>query len=132
MNSIDARVSFSFKGEDYSYASCIDLDALLCQFDEMPSLHALLARQHHVDTYSYLYEVMEAAEIKFSNPQGSAADHLVNDEFDPFLLADNWHSAKTDVLLQTIATRELGITDLSANQPLQRALIEAYNLGRKS
>ena len=132
INSIDACIEFSFKGEDYSYTSRIDLNQLLFQHDSPPSLHAILAKQHKVDTYSYLYEVMEATEIEFSNPEGCANDYLFDGEFDPSALADNWHAAKTALLLQPIAARELGIDDLNEHPALKRALVEAYTLGSKT
>ena len=131
-NSIDARVEFSFKGEDYTHTSTIDLDQLLRDHDALPSIHAILARQHSIDTYSYLYEVMQEAEIEFTNPQGSAADFLIDGEFDLSSLATNWQTAKTGVLLAPIAASELGITDLNLHHALRRALVAAYNLGRKA
>src|SRR5665811_1614089 len=81
-NSIDASVEFSFKGEDYTYKTSIDLDQLLRDHDTLPSIHAILARLHSIDTYSYLYEVMQEAEIEFSNPHGLTADYLVDGKFD--------------------------------------------------
>jgi len=131
-NSIDARVEFSFKGEDYTHASRIDLEELLRQYDAMPSLHAILAKLHGIDTYSYLYEVMQATEIEFANPQGCAADYLIGGEFDLALLAANWQTAKTGMLLQPVAARELGITDLNLHPALKRALVAAYHLGSKA
>lgn len=129
-NSIDASVEFSFKGEDYTYKASIDLDQLLQNHDTLPSLHAILARQHGVDTYSYLFEVMQEEEVKFSRPQGFAADYLINGEFDQAALAANWQAAKTGILLAPIASRELGIADLDLHPALKRALVAAYNLGR--
>lgn len=131
-NSIDALIEFSFQGKDYTYTSSIDLDELLLKYDEMPQLYPILARLHNIDTYSYLYEVMQEAEVEFSNPQGCATDYITNGEFDTVTLANNWQAAKADALLQVIAARELGITDLNEHQALQRALIAAYNLGKKS
>lgn len=130
-NSIDARAEFSFKGKDYAYTATIDLDQLLRHHDAMPSIHTLLARQHGVDTYSYLFEVMQETDIEFFNPQGLASDYTTCGKFDPAALAFNWQTAKAAVLLQPIAERELGITDLNLHQALKRALISAYNLGRK-
>ena len=131
-HSVDASVEFSFKGEDYRYTTRIDLDLILRQHDAMPSIHDMLARQHSVDTYSYLFEIMQGAEIKFSNPQGLATEYLIGGEFNLSAFEKNWQSAKTCLLLRSIAERELGITDLTQHHALQRALIEAYNLGRKA
>lgn len=131
-NSIDASVRFSFKGEYYHYATVIDLDQLLRQHDEMPSIHEILAKEHGVDTYSYLYEVMLEEEVEFSRPEGYAADYLIAGKFDQVAMATNWQNAKAGALLQAIAASELGILDLNQHLALKRALVEAYNLGRKA
>ncbi|MDD4928654.1 MAG: hypothetical protein PHP85_05175 [Gallionella sp.] len=131
-NSIEAGVEFSFRGVDYTHTVTIDLDELLRQHDAPPSIHVILARQHGIDTYSYLYEVMQEADIEFSRPQGYAKDYLKDGKFDLPFLAANWQSAKTTALLQPIALRELGIEDLYLHPALWRALLEAYNLGRSS
>lgn len=131
-NSIEAHIELSFKGELYSLSSNLDLDALLAQHDELPEIHAILARDNQIDTYSYLYEVMQTEEIKFRNAQGMAADFLCNGHFNWAAFAANWQEHKTLVLLQPIATRILGITDLDQHANLKHALIQAYNLGKRS
>ena len=131
-NSIKASVEFSYKGESYHYATLIDLDQLLRQHDVMPSIHILLAKEHSVDTYSYLYEIMQSEEIEFSNPQGVALDYMTDGEFDQAALAQNWPDAKALRLLQAIADGELGIVDLNLHPALKSALLAAYHLGRKS
>jgi hypothetical protein len=129
-NSIDAAVEFSFKGVDYHYTISLDLDQLFRQHDAMPSIHVMLARAHSVDTYSYLYEVMHEEEIAYSNPQGFALDYLVAGEFDEAALAANWQNAQAAALVQPIAARELGISNLELHPDIKRALIAAYNLGK--
>ena len=131
-NSIDARVEFSYQGVDYAYATRLDLDQLLRQFDTWPEVHLILARQHRVDTYSYLYEVMQEAEIKFSEPQGYAENYLTNGNFDHSALANNWQTEKALLLLQPIASQELGVDDLTQQAALLRALLAAYNLGKNT
>ncbi len=131
-NSIDARVEFSFKGENYTYITRIDLDHLFRHYDEMPSIHAILAREHGVDTYSYLYEVMQAEDIAYTSPQGYALDYLTGGEFDPSVMAADWQSVKAGILLAPIASRELDIADLNLHPALKRALVAAYNLGKQS
>lgn len=129
-NSIEVCVDFSYQGKDHRYSDRLDLDHLLCVYDELPSIHELLANRHNVDTYSYLYEVMLEADLEFSNPAGRATDYLVDDQFDVTSLADNWHKAKVVVLMQPVVERELGITNLHAEPALCRVLLAAYNTGR--
>ncbi len=131
-NSIDATVEFSFKGEDFTYTTCIDLDQMFLRHDAMPSIHSILAKQHGIDTYSYLFEVMQDAQIEFSSPRGYATDYLTDGQFDPAALTANWQIAKAAALLQPIAKTELGITDLNLHPALKRALLAAYNLGRNA
>ena len=128
-NSIDARIEFSFKGEDYDLFSRIDLDALLSERASCPSLHEILARDHHIDTISYLYEVMLEAEIEFSNAQGVAADFFSDGHFDQVAFASGWQDHKIALLLQPVAKRELNIDDLAQQTDIRNALVQAYKLG---
>lgn len=129
-NSIDAHVEFSFKGETYSLAATIELDDFPGAGASHPSLHSILARKHGIDTYSYLYEIMEEEEIRFDNPQGWAVDFFTEGKFDlPAYIAAR-QELKTLDLLQAIATRELGIDNLAQHPELKNALLQAYELGR--
>lgn len=131
-NCIEAHVEFSFKGETYSLNSTIDLDNFFDHRDTLPDIHALLAQEHGIDTYSYLYEVMLDEEIEFRNAQGIAANFLLDGHFDHQAFMANWQSRKDLALLQPIATRELGIADLDQHEALKNALLHAYNLGKES
>jgi hypothetical protein len=129
-NSIDARVEFSFKGETYDLVSHIDLDELLSQRNDFPLLYERLAREHHIDTISYLYEVMQETEIEFGNAQGSAADFLREGYFDVAGFSHHWQEQQLVRLLQPIAKRELNIDDLAQREDIKNALVQAYKLGR--
>lgn len=131
-NSIDAHIEFSFKGESYAPFATIDLDALVEHYGTLPPLHAILAEKHGIDTYSYLYEVMLEEDISFDNPQGLAVEFLINGEFDVEAFVARWQENKTFDLLQTIATRELGIDHLEHHPALKSALFQAYQLGRNT
>ena len=127
-NSIDAHIEFSFKGEDYAPFATIDLDT---GFDVPTSLHAILAQKNGIDTYSYLYEVMQQEEIRFDNAQGLAADFLTDGQFDLEAFVARRLELKTFDLLQLIASRVLGIDDLGQHPELKNALSQAYELGRQ-
>ena len=129
-NSIDAHIEFSFKGEIYSLNSTFDLDKLLLKFRSPPSLHELLAKEHGIDTYSYLFEVMLVDEIQLSNATGFVADFLQGVALNQPALESNWEDLRMHLLLQPIALEELGIADLGQNESVRNALIQAYNLGR--
>jgi hypothetical protein len=131
-NSIDVHVEFSFKGEDYSLTSNIDLDQFMENGSSFPSFHAILARDNKIDTYSYLYEVMLETGIRFANAQGIAANFLSGEDFDQEGFTTSWQENRILGLLQPIATRELGITDLNQHQSLKIALVQAYKLGKRA
>ncbi len=125
-NSIDVRVEFSFKGNDYDLTSTIDLDAQNNALD----IYQILARENKIDTMSYLYEVMQETDIEFSNAQGAAVDFLQEGQFNTYAFALHWHEHKIIMQLNPIAMKHMGITDLQQNSALKQALLEAYQLGR--
>ncbi|MDD2720502.1 MAG: hypothetical protein PHH47_04265 [Gallionella sp.] len=131
-NSVDVQTEFSFKGEDYLCSATLDLDELLQQHDDLPVIHELLAHKHGIDTYSYLYEVMLEAELEFSNPQGLVAQYMQDGKLDLSALDWDWGKHKAQLQIQAIATEEMGIHNLDEHPGLQRALLDAYNLGKKA
>lgn len=131
-NSIDVHIEFSFKGKAYSLTSNIDLDQLVEHEQSFPSFHAILARDNKIDTYSYLYEVMLETEIRFANARGIAADFLSDGDFNQEAFITAWQENRMLALLQPIATRELGIANLDQHQGLKSALVQAFNLGKRT
>lgn len=129
-NTIDVHVEFDFKGESYSPSATIDLDSFLESNCSFPSYHAILADENDIDTYSYLYEAMQQAEIQFEHAQGLAAEFLQDGMFDEVAFTAKWHTNRVIQLLQPIAKRELGIDDLERHAGLRNALIQAYDLGK--
>lgn len=131
-NSIDAAVTFSFKGETYSPSATIDLDALMRERGSLPHLYSLLATENGIDTYSYLYEVMEQSPIRFVNAQGAAADYVENETLDIEGFQKQWQQKQVLDVLQAIASRELNIDDLETRPELKNALLEAYYSGKRA
>jgi hypothetical protein len=129
-NSIDARVEFSFKGENYELSSTLDLDSTMALHIELSSMHHALAVEHGIDTYSYLFEVMQEEVILFANPQGDAAAYWSDDgNFDFELYQDDHNTASLFAHQQAIALREMGVEDLDQHPRLKNALWRAYQLG---
>jgi hypothetical protein len=128
-NSIDAFIEFSFKGENYEFHSTLDLDQQLERHMSLESMHHVMAVEHGIDTYSYLFEVMQMEDIHFDNPQGRAEAYLHDGVFDFEAYAQE---NTTDFLfapLQAIALREMGVDDLEQQPRLKQALLRAYRLG---
>jgi hypothetical protein len=128
-DSIVARVEFSFRGQDYELESVLDLREVMRKYLELPTFHRVLAMQHGIDTYSYLYEVMLEEPIQLSHPQGLAAEFLRDGEFDiAGYIARLGESESLDAL-RVIASTEMGVEDLDAQPKLKAALMRAYQLG---
>jgi hypothetical protein len=53
-------------------------------------------------------------------------------DFDQEGFTTSWQENRILGLLQPIATRELGITDLNQHQSLKIALVQAYKLGKRA
>lgn len=129
-NRIDASIEFSFKGESYSPTATIDLDVMMEKSGQLPNLHRTLALQHNIDTYSYLYEVMESHEIQYSNAIGLAAQCLQDGRFDLPAFEKLWQEKREVTALADIAREQLGIEDLDCEPKIKQALLQAYRLGK--
>jgi hypothetical protein len=129
---ISVQIDFSYQGETYHPRMELDLDVLMDVHGTLPDLYPMLASQHHIDTYSYLYEVMCAHEITYSDAQGLAADFLQQDEFDQHGFEQAWRQQRLLQQLAELAQSQMQIDDLSQHPPLQQALLAAYKLGRQA
>lgn len=129
-NRIEAHIAFSYQGKDYDLTSTIDLDTMMKNQKEFPDFHMMLAQQNSVDTYSYLYEVMESHEITFSNATGIAKSCLTNYQFDLENFKKLWQEDVAFTTLQRIANKHLSITDLNQQPKLKDALLEAFMEGK--
>ncbi len=130
MNSIDVSVDFSFQGEHYTPVITIDLD-IFVQQEQPTSFHRLIANQHEIDCYSYLYEVLESSAISYANPQGLAVEHIQNNHFDLDAYTRQAKENKLIDALLEIAQEEMNISDFANNQSLKNALLQAYKLGNR-
>ena len=124
-----ARMECSYKGETVVLEASIDLDRHLANSEDAPDFHQILARAGRVDPYSYLYEVLESEEISFSQPTGLAVDCCVEGRFDWDGFVQRARDARDIQVVQAIAVRELGVTDLDAHAQLKAALLAAYREG---
>ena len=131
-NTIRARLTFSFKGEDIALETVIDLDQCRGDADGQPDFHSWLARAGNFDPYSYQYEVLESEEIAFDQPTGLAAACCVDGQFDwPAFVRHRQEARDLDVL-RAIAMQTLGVADLETDEPLKAALLAAFRAGQRS
>ncbi len=130
-NIITATIHFSFKGEELSPSLIIELDPYLEGGGTLPDLCMLIAKANSHDLYSYEYEMMQAAEIIYSDAQGLVAEFIINGQLDVAAFEATWNENKALEKLLTIAENHMNIADLSQHIELKKALLEAYQLGKK-
>jgi len=128
-NNVDASLKCSFKGELHELSANLDLDQLMRQYGRLPSLHQILARQNDIDTYSYLYEVIEITTIQFRNATGLAGDFTQDQKLDSAGFEKAWKQAQMLSRLEEISKQEMKIDNLDQHPELSRALQRAYELG---
>ena len=131
-NTIRARVEFSYKGETHVPSAIIDLDDLMRKSETGEHLHRALAHLNGIDTYSYLYEVMEGYDVEFDQPTGLALEAVRDGQFDMTEFVRIWRESQYLDQLSAIAAEHLGVDDLGGRPELRRALSEAFQAGVRS
>ena len=130
-NSIRVQILFSYQGVSYSPSTIIDLDSYLEKSEPIPAYYHLVARDNAIDTYSYQYEVMEVAEVHFSDAQGLAQKFCQDKNFDMDGFKSDWQNNRVFEKLSIIAKNHFDVDDLNQNKKLKDALFEAYELSSK-
>ena len=128
-STIRARVEFSYRGETHTPSATLDLDSVMERGGQIGGLHRTLAQLNGIDTYSYLYEVMEGYDIQFDEATGLAAECLTDGGFDGRLFEERWHEEQALSGLRVIAERHMGVNDLDGEPALKAALLEAFRQG---
>jgi hypothetical protein len=131
-NTVRARLALSFKGETYELDSVIDLDGCLGESGAAPNFHQLLARTAGIDPYSYLYEVLEAHEIAFSDATGVAVRSCRDGRFDWTQFEQDRREEQDWQRVRAIAEKIMTARDLDADPELKAALLAAYRAGKAS
>lgn len=129
-NTVRARLALSFKGETYDLDSVIDLDKYLGETGAAPNVHQLLARKAGIDPYSYLYEVLEAHEIAFSDATGIAVRSCRDGRFDWNQFEQDRREERDWQRVRAIAEKIMTARDLETNPELKAALLAAYRAGK--
>jgi len=124
-NIITASIHFSFKGQELSPSLTVELDQYLEGGGTLPDFCLLIAKANNHDFYSYEYEMMQAAEINYSNANGLIADFVKNGQLDIIAFETAWNENKALEKLLIIAETHLNIKDLEQHIELKKALLEA-------
>ena len=130
-NIVTATIHFSFKGKELSPSITVELDPYLEGAGSFPNLCSLIAKANNHDLYSYEYEMMQAAEIMYSDAQGLVAEFINEGQLDVGAFEASWNENKALTKLLFIAEEHMNITDFSQHIELKKALLEAYMLGKK-
>lgn len=130
LSSIKARIEFSFQGEIYKPDIILHLDTLLDAGQDLSRLHEMIAEANNIDTYSYLFEVMESSPVIFSEAEGLAKSFLKESgEFDLHGFQQQRMSRQSDHLLADIAREHMQVDTLDEIDGLAAALKAAYDAG---
>jgi hypothetical protein len=129
-NTVEVYTEFDYQGVTLKPTMTLDLDAHIQSLEDIAAIPVLLARANQIDSYSYQYEVLLDSQLSYSHAQGLATEFLRDGEFDfaGFLAVHGMDNVMCK--LQKIAQDTLGISELSAHQQLQQALLQAYQLDR--
>ena len=138
-NTIKVSITFSFKGETFSPFTIIDLDLLMKQSEigkteqnSVPThIYPLLAASADIDTYSYAYEIMQAADAVYSEPTGMATKYLIEGQFDYQAFRKEWLENENMTIVQNIADKHRLEIDFHEQSELRDALLEAFFEGKK-
>jgi len=128
-NSVIATVEFYFQGERFAPSMTIDLDACMRGEISLAELYPVLAESNGIDTYSYMYEVMESESIRFSEATGLAAGFVRDGRLDIEGFAEAWRQQQALETIRPIAKAHLDIDRLEEYPGLLQALAEAYQAG---
>ena len=132
-STITASIHFSFKGENHSPSITVELDQYLegGGGGSLPDLCPLIAKFNNHDLYSYEFEMMQAADIVYSDAKGLVSEFLDEGVLNVEAFELAWHENNALNKLLSIAEEHMNITDFSQHNELKKALLEAYMLGKK-
>ena len=130
-NTITASIEFSFKGTKHSPSITIELDPYLVNGGNFPNLVQAIANQNGFDVYSYEYEVMQEQVITYSNPEGFVAEFITDGNLNIAAFEAAWHENNALEKLLLIAEQHMNITEFNQHSELKKALLDAYELGKK-
>ncbi len=130
-NTVTVSIHFSFKGKKYAPSITLELDKYLISSGKIPDLCPLIANQNNFDLYSYEYEMMQAAEIVFSDAKGLINQFITDGQLDVGAFQTAWQEDHIESELLNIAKNHMNINDFTAHPPLKNALQAAYRLGKR-
>lgn len=132
MNKITAYLEFSFKGENITLETELNLDQLMKKHRAIPPLHQHLASLHNIDRYSYQYEMIFGEQIQFSHAEGNAVNFLKGNQFDQTAFEQHWYQTELLETLTPLIKQQLDIDDINQHPKFKSIIIAAYQAGKQS
>lgn len=130
-NIVTATIHFSFKGKKHAPSITIELDKHLQSSGKLPELYSFIAKENNLDLYSYEYEMMQSAEISFSDAEGIIANFIVDERLNTEEFISAWQKSHQLEKLLEITELHMNITDFRQHQELKQAMLAAYQLGKQ-
>lgn len=131
-NIVTISIQFYYKGEEHKPSVTIELDELILSINDLSHFYPLLAKENKYDMYSYEFEMMQAEPLTFSDAKGLVAEHIEDGSLNLETFKAAFNNQNTLTQLQIIAKNILQINELSQHPELEKALFEAYALGKDS
>jgi len=124
-NSVDAGLTFYFKGEKFEPSATIDLDTYFREDKDMVYIYDMLAKSIGLNEHRHEYDVMVMEDVVFTNPQGIAKDYVSNGQVDWQGLSKAWKAQDKHAKVQALASKHFSEEELKANPKLMQALLDA-------
>ncbi len=130
-NTITVNMLFHFKGKEYNLTKEVNLPANLGNLQTfISSLPRVLAQDNGIDTYSYLFEMMECTDIYVTQATGFVSKFIPEEPviLETFIESCQ-HTTLDDLLDFTLQTH---LPDLVDDQQAKIALKEAFLIGQSA
>ena len=126
-NRLSLRMLVPFQGHDHCFEAVVNMPPPFVDLqDFVEALPRKLAEQNQVDPYSYLFEMMETADIEVTGAEGFISQWLDDAPLSLPVLIEKCRDTTREALLEHLLLKH---TD-SPDQELMAALREAYEAGR--
>ncbi|TLS67813.1 hypothetical protein FE236_08075 [Mariprofundus erugo] len=126
MNHIEVSIEFYFRGCCLTPTAVINLDECMRHEEPLEYIYKMLAAENGIGSYSHEFDVMVMEALSFHHASGLASRYLHDGHFDFDGFREAWLEESVVRVLQPIAEKYLGVSNLEEHPSLKRALIEAY------
>ncbi len=126
---VTVHAEFDYRGKTHQVSAVIALDVLLQSGEYDFNVLGVLAAANGIDPYSYEFEVMQQAELRYDDAQGLAAKFVQAGQFDVLGYAAARHRQGCEAQLLRLAQPALGLCGEPQRETVLAALRQAFVLG---